>query len=115
MTSSFSTYTFKPQLRTVGPKYGKLLGGIKEYLSNIEDGNAAYASLKSDGALKFEVNGEAVELLEEDLLIDVAESGDYVTFGDNKYTVVIDTRLTPKCRHFVRRPVSRLQIISSFT
>ncbi len=111
--SSFSTYTFKPQLRTVGPKYGKLLGGIKEYLSNIEDGNAAYASLKSDGALKFEVNGEAVELLEEDLLIDVAESGDYVTFGDNKYTVVIDTRLTPELieEGFVREIVSKVQTL----
>ena len=111
--STFSTYIFKPQLRTVGPKYGKLLGGIKEYLSGIEDGNAAYASLKSEGALRFEVNGESVELTEEDLLIDVAESGDYVTFGDNKYTVVIDTRLTPELivEGFVREIVSKVQTL----
>ncbi len=109
--SSFSTYTFKPQLKTVGPKYGKLLNGIREYLTNIEDGNAAYASLKSEGALKFEVNGEPVELAEEDLLIDVAESGDYVTFGDNNVTVVIDTKLTPELieEGFVREIVSKVQ------
>ena len=109
--SSFSTYTFKPQLKTVGPKYGKLLNGIREYLTNIEDGNAAYASLKSEGALKFEVNGEPVELAEEDLLIDVAESGDYVTFGDNNVTVVIDTKLTPELieEGFVREIVSKIQ------
>jgi len=109
--SSFSTYTFKPQLKTVGPKYGKLLNGIREYLINIEDGNAAYASLKSEGALKFEVNGEPVELAEEDLLIDVAESGDYVTFGDNNVTVVIDTKLTPELieEGFVREIVSKVQ------
>ena len=111
--SSFSSYTFKPQLRTVGPKYGKLLGGIKEYLSNIEDGNAAYAALKADGAMKFEVNGESVELTEEDLLIDVAESGDYATFGDNKYTVVIDTKLTPELieEGFVREIISKVQTL----
>jgi len=109
--SSFSTYTFKPQLKTVGPKYGKLLNGIREYLTNIEDGNAAYASLKSEGALKFEVNGEPVELAEEDLLIDIAESGDYVTFGDNNVTVVIDTKLTPELieEGFVREIVSKIQ------
>ena len=111
--SAFSSYTFKPQLRTVGPKYGKLLGGIKEYLSSIEDGNAAYAKLKEEGALKFEVNGEPVELTEEDLLIDVVESGDYATFGDNKFTVVIDTKLTPELieEGFVREIVSKVQTL----
>ena len=111
--SSFSTYTFKPQLRTVGPKYGKVLGGIKQYLADIEDGNAAYATLKESGVLSFEVDGQQVELTEEDLLIDVAQSGDYVTFGDNKYTVVIDTRLTPELieEGFVREIVSKVQTL----
>ncbi|MBO5609214.1 MAG: isoleucine--tRNA ligase [Eubacterium sp.] len=111
--SSFSTYTFKPQLRTVGPKYGKVLAKIKQYLADIEDGNAAYATLKESGVLSFEVDGQQVELTEEDLLIDVAQSGDYVTFGDNKYTVVIDTRLTPELieEGFVREIVSKVQTL----
>ena len=83
------------------------------YLSSIEDGNAAYAKLKEEGALKFEVNGEPVELTEEDLLIDVVESGDYATFGDNKFTVVIDTKLTPELieEGFVREIVSKVQTL----
>ena len=109
--SAFSTYTFKPQLKTVGPKYGKIVGGIRQYLADLEDGNAAYASLKADGALKFEIDGQAVELTEEDLLIDVAESGDYATFGDNSVTVVIDTKLTPELieEGFVREIISKVQ------
>ncbi len=109
--SDFSTYTFKPQLRTVGPKYGKIVGGIRQYLADIEDGNAAYAELKSNGSLKFDIDGQEVELTEEDLLIDVAESGDYVTFGDNNVTVVIDTKLTPELieEGFVREIISKVQ------
>ena len=109
--SDFSSYAFKPQLRTVGPKYGKIVGGIRQYLADIEDGNAAYAQLKADGALKFEIDGQAVELTEEDLLIDVVESGDYVTFGDNQITVVIDTKLTPELieEGFVREIISKVQ------
>ena len=109
--SAFSTYTFKPQLKTVGPKYGKIVGGIRQYLADLEDGNAAYASLKAEGALKFEIDGQAVELTEEDLLIDVAESGDYATFGDNNVTVVIDTKLTPELieEGFVREIISKIQ------
>ena len=109
--SAFSTYTFKPQLKTVGPKYGKIVGGIRQYLADLEDGNAAYASLKSEGALKFEIDGQSVELTEEDLLIDVAESGDYATFGDNNVTVVIDTKLTPELieEGFVREIISKIQ------
>ena len=109
--STFSTYTFKPQLKTVGPKYGKQVGAIRQYLADIPDGNAAYASLKSEGVLKFEIDGQAIELTEEDLLIDVAENGDYVTFGDNSVTVVIDTKLTPELieEGFVREIISKVQ------
>ena len=70
--SDLTSYSFKPQLRTVGPKYGKQLGGIREYLSNV-DGNAAMKQLRKEGALSFEVGGSAVTLTEEDLLIDVAQ------------------------------------------
>ena len=109
--SEFSSYTFKPQLKTVGPKYGKIVGAIKQYLADIEDTNKAYDELKSKGSLDFEIEGQAVSLTEEDLLIDVAESGDYVTFGDNKVTVVVDTRLTPELieEGFVREITSKVQ------
>ena len=109
--SAFSTYTFKPQLKTVGPKYGKIVGGIRQYLADIEDGNVAFATLKAEGSLKFEIDGQAVELTEDDLLIDVAESGDYATFGDNSVTVVIDTKLTPELieEGFVREIISKVQ------
>jgi isoleucyl-tRNA synthetase len=108
--SEFSTYIFKPQLRTVGPKYGKLLGGIKEYLANV-NGTEAMNTLKADGALKFDVNGEEVSLTEEDLLIEVAQSDDFVTEGDNTVTVVIDTKLTPELieEGFVREIISKVQ------
>ena len=109
--SSFSTYTFKPQLKTVGPKYGKVVGAIRQYLADIPDGNKAYSDLKTEGALKFTVDGQDIELTEEDLLIDVVESGDYATFGDNSVTVVIDTKLTPELieEGFVREIISKVQ------
>jgi isoleucyl-tRNA synthetase len=108
--SEFSTYIFKPQLRTVGPKYGKCLGGIKEYLANV-DGNAAMKTLKETGALTFTVNDTEISLLEEDLLIEVAKSDDFVTEGDNYVTVVLDTRLTPELieEGYVREIISKIQ------
>ncbi len=108
--SGFSSYTFKPQLRTVGPKYGKCLGGIKEHLSNL-DGNAAMAELKEKGALVFDINGTEVSLTEEDLLIDLAQTEGYVTEADGGVTVVIDTNLTDELLEegFVREIVSKIQ------
>lgn len=108
--SEFTSYSFKPQLRTVGPKYGKLLGGIKAYLSEV-DGSAAMAQLKAEGALKFEVNGDPVELTEEDLLISSQEKSGYVSASDNDLTVVIDTNLTPELieEGFVREIISKIQ------
>ena len=108
--SAFTSYTFKPQLRTVGPKYGKQLGGIKEYLSNV-NGSEAMNTLKSTGALTFTVGDTEVSLAEEDLLIDVAQSEDYVTEGDNYVTVVIETKLTPELieEGFVRELISKIQ------
>ncbi len=108
--SGFTSYSFKPQLRTVGPKYGKLLGGIKSYLAEV-DGNDAMARLKSDGALNFEVNGKAVSLAEEDLLISAEQAPGYVSASDNDITVVIDTNLTPELieEGFVREIISKVQ------
>ena len=74
----FTSYTFKPQLRTVGPKYGKQLGGIQKHLAAL-DGNAAMDELNADGALKFDVDGVAVELPKDDLLIDMAQKEGYVS------------------------------------
>jgi isoleucyl-tRNA synthetase len=108
--SQFTAYSFKPQLKTVGPKYGKQLGGIKEYLANI-DGNAAMAELKGNGALKFTVGDVEISLAEEDLLIDIAKMDGYVTEGDNYVTVVIDTTLTPELieEGYVRELISKIQ------
>ena len=106
----FTSYTFKPQLKTVGPKYGKLLGGIKAALSSL-DGNAAMDELNEKGALHLDINGEAVELTKEDLLIDMAQMEGYVSEGDNEATVVLDTNLTPELieEGFVREIISKIQ------
>ncbi len=106
----FTTYTFKPQLKTVGPKYGKQLGGIKEKLSAI-DGNAAMDELKTNGVITFDVNGTEVKLAEEDLLIDISQKEGYVTEADNTVTVVLDTNLTDELieEGFVYEVISKIQ------
>ncbi len=106
----FTTYTFKPQLKTVGPKYGKQLGGIREKLSAI-DGNAAMDALKADGFIAFDVNGTEVKLAEEDLLIDISQKEGYVTEADNTVTVVLDTNLTEALveEGFVYEVISKVQ------
>ena len=106
----FTSYTFKPQLRTVGPKYGKQLGGIQKHLAAL-DGNAAMDELNADGALKFDVDGVAVELTKDDLLIDMAQKEGYVSQEDNKMTVVLDTNLTPELveEGFVYEIISKIQ------
>ena len=106
----FTSYTFKPQLRTVGPKYGKQLGGIQKHLAAL-DGNAAMDELNADGALNFDVDGVAVELTKDDLLIDMAQKEGYVSQEDNKMTVVLDTNLTPELveEGFVYEIISKIQ------
>ncbi len=108
--SAFTRYSFKPQLKTVGPKYGKQLGGIKAYLSAV-DGTKAMEELKAQGALKFDVDGVEVALAEEDLLIDMAQKDGYVTEADNSVTVVLDTSLTPELieEGFVYEVISKIQ------
>ena len=107
---NFTSYSFKPQLKTVGPKYGKQLGNIRKALSEI-DGNAAMDTLKAEGALKFDFGGELVVLTEDDLLIEMAQTEGYVSEGDNYVTVALDTHLTPELLEegFVRELVSKIQ------
>ena len=106
----FTNYIIKPQLRTVGPKYGKQLGGIRKYLSSV-DGNEAVDTLTKDGALKFDVNGTEVVLTQEDLLIEPTRVEGYVSQSDSKLTVVLDTNLTPELieEGFVRELISKIQ------
>ncbi len=108
--SEFTTYLFKPQLRTVGPKYGKSLNQIREYLANV-DGNKAMAELEAEGALSFDANGEKVQLTKEDLLIESTKQEGFETVSDKELTVVIDTNLTAELieEGFVREIVSKIQ------
>ncbi len=106
----FTSYSFKPQLKTVGPKYGKLLGGIRQALPAL-DGNAAMDELKASGALKLDIQGEEVVLLEEDLLIDTAQIEGYESVQEGEITVVLDMNLTPELveEGFVRELISKVQ------
>ncbi len=106
----FTSYSFKPQLRTVGPKYGKQLGGIQKALAGL-DGNAAMDELNANGKLVFDIDGVTVELTKEDLLIEMAQKEGYVSTEDNKMTVVLDTNLTEELieEGFVYEIISKIQ------
>lgn len=108
--SAYTSYTFKPQLRTVGPKYGKYLGQIKQALSEL-DGNAAMEELKSNGMLKLDSISQEVVLLKEDLLIAMTQTEGYVTDNDGGVTVVLDTNLTEELveEGYVRELISKIQ------
>ena len=107
---AYSSYSFKPQLKTVGPKYGKLLGQIRQALSAI-DGNAAMDELNANGMLTFDFGGEKVELTKDDLLIDIAQTEGFESASDNGVTVVLDTNLSPELieEGFVRELISKIQ------
>src|SRR5699024_7614453 len=92
---TYISYSFKPQLKTVGPKFGKLVGGIRAALSEI-DGNAAMEEVRSTGELKLDINGTEIVLLKEDLLIETLQKEGYVTESDQSISVVLDTNLTPE-------------------
>ncbi len=106
----FTSYSFKPQLKTVGPKYGKMLGGIKGALGAI-DGNAAMDEINKTGALKLDIHGQEITLFKEDLLIESAQTEGYVSENDNGITVVLDTNLTEELLEegFVREIISKVQ------
>ncbi|MDO4324242.1 MAG: isoleucine--tRNA ligase [Lachnospiraceae bacterium] len=108
--SAFTSYTFKPQLKTVGPKYGKLLGKIRQALPEL-DGNAAMSELKANGVLKLVFGSDEVVLAEEDLLIEAAQTEGYVSDSNADITVVLDTKLTPELieEGFVRELISKIQ------
>ena len=107
---SFISYSFKPQLRTVGPKYGKLLNGIRTALTEL-NGTEAMKELKETGLLTLDIDGNKVELTEEDLLIETAQTEGYVTETDGDTSVVLDTNLTPELieEGFVREIISKIQ------
>ena len=107
---AFTSYTFKPQLKTVGPKYGKQLGNIKKALAEV-DGNTAMDTLNETGLLTFSFDGVKVGLTKDDLLIDMAQTEGFVSEGDNTITVVLDTNLTPELveEGFVREIISKIQ------
>ena len=106
----FTSYSFKPQLKTVGPKFGKMLNQIRTALTNL-DGNEAMDEINATGALKLNIDGQDIELLKEDLLIDIAQVEGYVSDGNGKVTVVLDTNLTPELieEGFVREIISKIQ------
>ena len=108
--ADFISYSFKPQMRTLGPKYGKLLNPIRTALTEL-DGTAAMAELNETGVLKLTIEGQEIELTKDDLLISTAQKEGYVAATDNGYTVVIDTNLTEELLEegFVREIISKIQ------
>ncbi len=107
---NFTTYTFKPQLKTVGPKYGKQLGEIRNILTNL-DGNVAMDELETSGALRYNIGDVEVVLTKEDLLIEMTQMEGYVSENNNNLTVVLDTNLTDELieEGFVREIISKVQ------
>ncbi len=106
----FTSYSFKPQLRTLGPKYGKILGGIRTALSEL-DGNAAMAELEANGVLKLTVGDTVCELTKEDLLIESSQMPGFESLADKGITVVMDKNLTPELieEGNVRELISKIQ------
>ncbi len=108
--SGFASYSFKPQLKTLGRRFGKDINAVRDILANI-DGGKAMAELKEKGTVTIEVNGVAEALTEEDLLIETVKSDDYVTDSEGALTVVLETKLTDELieEGYVRELVSKLQ------
>lgn len=106
----FTSYSFKPQLKTVGPKYGKMLNQIRQALPQL-NGNEAMDEINATGELQLDIGGEKVVLLKEDLLIDIAQIEGYVSDGNNEITVVLDTNLTEELieEGFIRELISKIQ------
>lgn len=108
--ADFISYTFKPQMRTLGPKYGKMLNAIRTTLQEL-DGSAAMAELNANDVLKLTIEGQEIELTRDDLLISTAQKEGYAAATDNGYTVAIDTNLTEELLEegFVREVISKIQ------
>ena len=108
--SGFTNYTFKPQLKTLGRRFGARLNALKEVLSSL-DGSKAFAELNEKGSITVEVTGETEVLEKDDLLIEAAKREGFVSGEDNGITVVLDTNLTPELieEGFVREVISKVQ------
>ena len=108
--SEFAGYTFKPQLRILGPKYGKQLGQISKALASI-NGNAAKKQLDTEGVLTIALNEDKIDLTPEELLITTTQKEGFVSQEDRGVTVVLDTNLTPELieEGFVREIISKIQ------
>lgn len=106
----FTDYVLKPQMRTLGPKYGKLLGKIGQFLSTA-DGNAVMAAIEEKGEFSTEIDGSAVTLTRDDLLVSTKNREGYVTQSDGGMTVVLDVNLTEQlvCEGYVREIISKIQ------
>ena len=109
--SGFISYSVKPQLRTLGPKYGKLLGAIRSHMNEEGAGDRIVSALKAEGRYAFEAQGSTVELTEEDVLVSSVQKAGLVSAADNGLTVVLDTNLTPALieEGVVRELTSKLQ------
>jgi isoleucyl-tRNA synthetase len=107
---SFTSYKFKPQLKTLGPKYGKMLPKIAESLSGL-DGNETMSAFRKGQTVKFAVEGQEIELLAEDVLIEVTQKPGFVSETDRNITVVLDINLTEELieEGFVREIISKIQ------
>ena len=108
--SKFTAYNFKPQLRTLGRRFGKNINAVKEALAEL-DGAKAYADLKANGYITITIDGNEEKLEEEDLLIETAQSDDFESVSDKGITVVLDKNLTPELieEGFVREIISKVQ------
>ena len=108
--SRFTTYSLKPQMRTLGPKYGRLLGEIGKYLAQA-DGSAVVEAVKNGGVYTFELSGQQIELGENDLLITAVSREGYVSEADGGTVVVLDTALNDEliAEGYVRELVSKIQ------
>ena len=108
--ASFMSYSFKPQLKTLGPKFGKQLGEIRTYLESI-DGSAAKAELDETGKLTLKLPSGDISVTEEDLLIDIKQKDGFFSLSDNGITVALDTVLTDELieEGFVREIISKIQ------
>jgi isoleucyl-tRNA synthetase len=108
--SAFTAYKLKPQMRTLGPKYGKLLGKIGQWLANC-DGNACMSAFEKGETVKFELEGTMIELEKDDVLTSLMQKPGYVAESDGAYTVVLDTNLTDELINegFVREVISKVQ------
>lgn len=107
---AFTSYSFKPQLKTLGPKYGKIINDIRKELAAL-DGNTAMDTLNSEGSITLNIDGQKIELVKDDLLIEMTQLEGFVANSDKGITVVMDTNLTPELieEGFVREIISKIQ------